>query len=87
MNYNDKLIKIDDVDFADGLFDAHITNTPLDNLFSISGGVPKATNWMIVGDPGVGKCVHPKTLVTIKIDSTGEILTLPIEDIHGLIKK
>ena len=25
------------------------------DCFSIDGGVPKATNWMVVGDPGVGK--------------------------------
>ena len=50
-----KLQKINNVKYEDGLFDAHKTGTPLDGLFSINGGVPKATNWMIVGDPGVGK--------------------------------
>jgi predicted ATP-dependent serine protease len=49
------LTKIDSVNYEEGLFEAHKTNTPLDGLFSITGGVPKATNWMIVGDPGVGK--------------------------------
>lgn len=81
-----RLTKINDVAYAPGLFEAHKTDTPLDGLFSIDGGVPKATNWMVVGDPGVGKCVHPKTLVTIKIDSTGEITTLPIEEVHRLLK-
>ena len=52
---NSRLTKISNVKFAKGLFDAHKTNTPLDGLFSIDGGVPKATNWMVVGDPGVGK--------------------------------
>ena len=52
---NNRLTKISNVKFAKGLFDAHKTNTPLDGLFSIDGGVPKATNWMVVGDPGVGK--------------------------------
>lgn len=50
-----RLTKINDVAYAPGLFEAHKTGTPLDGLFSINGGVPKATNWMIVGDPGVGK--------------------------------
>jgi predicted ATP-dependent serine protease len=81
------LTKIHNVNYEEGLFEAHKTNTPLDGLFSIAGGVPKATNWMIVGDPGVGKCVVGSTLVTIRVDSTGEIKTLPIEQLHNLLVK
>lgn len=47
--------KINKTKFAKGLFQEHKTDTPLDGLFSIGGGVPKATNYMVVGDPGVGK--------------------------------
>jgi DNA repair protein RadA/Sms len=50
-----RLQTINSTKFEEGLFDEHKTNTPLDGLFSINGGVPKATNYMIVGDPGVGK--------------------------------
>ncbi len=50
-----RLTQISKVNYDEGLFDAHKTGTPLDGLFSIDGGVPKATNWMVVGDPGVGK--------------------------------
>ena len=50
-----RLTQISNVKYEKGLFEAHKTNTPLDGLFSIDGGVPKATNWMVVGDPGVGK--------------------------------
>lgn len=50
-----RLTKINDVQYEDGLFEAHKTGTHLDGLFSIDGGVPKATNWMITGSPGVGK--------------------------------
>ena len=52
---NSRLTQISKVKYEKGLFEAHKTNTPLDGLFSIDGGVPKATNWMVVGDPGVGK--------------------------------
>jgi len=52
---NSRLTQISNVKYEKGLFEAHKTNTPLDGLFSIDGGVPKATNWMVVGDPGVGK--------------------------------
>lgn len=80
--------KINNVEYDANLFIPHKTDTALDPLFSIKdgGGIPKATNYMIQGDPGVGKCVHPETLVTIRIDSTGEILTLPIKEIHDMIK-
>ena len=47
--------KINKTKFAKGLFQEHKTDTPLDGMFSIGGGVPKATNYMVVGDPGVGK--------------------------------
>ena len=52
-----ELIQICNVKYTESLFDAFLTNTPLDKLFSVkdNGGIPKATNWMIVGDPGVGK--------------------------------
>ena len=55
MKLGSHLTKINTVSYEDGLFDAHKTGTHLDGLFSIDGGVPKATNWMVVGDPGVGK--------------------------------
>ena len=50
-----RIQKINKTKFAKGLFEEHKTDTPLDTMFSIGGGVPKATNYMIVGDPGVGK--------------------------------
>ena len=60
-----RLTQISNVKYEKGLFKAHKTNTPLDGLFSIDGGVPKATNWMVVGDPGVGKSSvrHAKRMI------------------------
>lgn len=62
-----RLTQINSVQYAPGLFEAHKTGTPLDGLFSIDGGVPKATNWMVVGDPGVGK-----STVTLDIISNAQ---------------
>jgi DNA repair protein RadA/Sms len=31
------------------------TGRAIDQLFTLEGGLPKATNYMVVGDPGVGK--------------------------------
>lgn len=49
------LVKINDVKYDKELFVAWSCNSALDEVFSIAGGIPKATNWMVVGDPGVGK--------------------------------
>jgi predicted ATP-dependent serine protease len=49
------LVQINKVSYDPNLFDAHMTGTHIDRIFSIKGGIPKATNWMVVGDPGVGK--------------------------------
>ena len=45
-----RLQQINTTKFEDGLFEEHKTDTPLDGLFSIGGGVPKATNYMVVGN-------------------------------------
>lgn len=60
-------VKIDDVNYADELFIPHKTDTPLDPLFTVDGGIPKATNWMVVGDGGVGK-----STVTLDIASNAQ---------------
>lgn len=49
------LVQINKVDYDQELFEVHKTDTPIDGMFSITQGIPKATNWMVVGDPGVGK--------------------------------
>jgi len=50
-----KLVRINDLNYDPSLFDTWETGTHIDTMFSIKGGLPKATNWMVTGDPGVGK--------------------------------
>ena len=76
---NNRLTKISNVKFAKGLFDAHKTNTPLDGLFSIDGGVPKATNWMVVGDPGVGKSTVTLDIIANAKKSGSKVLFISAE--------
>ena len=76
---NNRLTKISNVKFAKGLFDAHKTNTPLDGLFSIDGGVPKATNWMVVGDPGVGKSTVTLDIIANAERSGSKVLFISAE--------
>ena len=76
---NSKLTQISKVKYAKGLFEAHKTNTPLDGLFSIDGGVPKATNWMVVGDPGVGKSTVTLDIIANAKKSGSKVLFISAE--------
>lgn len=44
-----------DVSFDTKLFDTLQCGTPLDDLLSSHVGLPRGVNYMIIGDPGVGK--------------------------------
>jgi predicted ATP-dependent serine protease len=50
-----ELVRMCDQKFDPSLFEPMSTGKPIDSVFSSIGGIPKATNYMIVGDPGVGK--------------------------------
>lgn len=50
-----EIIKIRDVRFDPGLFVNYRSGTVLDNLLCSYQGLPKGVNYMIIGDPGVGK--------------------------------
>ena len=48
-------VKMRDVRFNNELFSNYLTRTILDNLLCSYRGLPKGVNYMIIGDPGVGK--------------------------------
>ena len=50
-----KIVKMRDVKFDKSLFVNFTTGTVLDNLLCSYKGLPKGVNYMIIGDPGVGK--------------------------------
>lgn len=50
-----KIVKMRDVKFDKSLFVNFTTGTVLDNLLCSYQGLPKGVNYMIIGDPGVGK--------------------------------
>jgi len=50
-----RTVKIDEISYHPDLFIPIKTHSPLDYIWTIDGGVPKATNWFMFGDPGVGK--------------------------------
>jgi DNA repair protein RadA/Sms len=50
-----KTVRMIDISFDPSLFVTMKTGKPIDNLLSSDGGFPRSTNFMLVGDPGVGK--------------------------------
>ena len=47
-------VKMEDLTFDPKLFEPIKTGKAIDTLLSTDGGFPRATNFMMVGDPGVG---------------------------------
>ena len=86
-----RLTQISNVKYEKGLFEAHKTNTPLDGLFSIDGGVPKATNWMVVGDPGVGKSTVTLDIIANAKKTGSKVLFISAEmnqvDLYLYVKR
>lgn len=50
-----QIIRMKDIHFESSVFKTFMTGTPLDYLLSSDGGIPKGVNYMVIGDPGVGK--------------------------------
>ena len=50
-----ELVKMSQQKFSPELFIPMKTDKPVDYLFTEDGGIPKACNFMVVGDPGIGK--------------------------------
>jgi DNA repair protein RadA/Sms len=63
----------------------------LDGLFSIDGGVPKATNWMVVGDPGVGKSTVTLDIIANAKKTGSKVLFISAEmnqvDLYLYVKR
>jgi len=49
------IVQLGDVNFDKRIFETMRTGKHIDKLFSNAGGLPRATNYIVIGDPGVGK--------------------------------
>lgn len=49
------VVKMKDIQFEKGLFENWMTGKIMDELLCSYKGLPKAVNYMVIGDPGVGK--------------------------------
>ena len=48
-------VRMCDLRFDSALFENYLTGTVLDQLLCSYSGLPKGVNYMVIGDPGVGK--------------------------------
>ena len=90
---NIELIQIDDLHYDEAMFIPMKTGHPIDYMFSSEGGIYPATNYLIVGDPGIGKSTQTLDLLA-KIkenDPNRKILFISGEmnqiDMFGYVKR
>lgn len=72
-------VRINSLNYDPSLFTTWQTGTHVDSLFSAKGGVPKATNWMIAGDPGVGKSTVTLDILANCQRAGGKVLFISAE--------
>ena len=63
------IVQMRDQKFDKDLFVPMATGREIDFLFSLEGGINKATNYLVVGDPGVGKS-------TVTLDIVADLVNL-----------
>jgi predicted ATP-dependent serine protease len=73
------LVQINQVQYDGELFKEFKTGTAIDGLFSIKGGIPRATNWMLIGDPGVGKSTVALDILSDVKAAGGRVLFISAE--------
>lgn len=70
---NLKTVKLKDVHFDDSLFIPLKSKSPIDYCFSKEGGIMPGTNYIVVGDPGVGKSsVTIEHAACVQIENPGK---------------
>ena len=87
------LVEVADLKYDPSIFVPMKTNEPIDYMFSSEGGIYPATNYMIIGDPGIGKSTQTLDLIA-KIrqnDPTKKILFISGEmndiDMFGYVQR
>ena len=87
------LVEVSDLKYDEAIFKPMKTHDPIDFMFSSEGGIYPATNYMVIGDPGIGKSTQTLDLLAkIKAnDPTKKILFISGEmndiDMFGYVKR
>jgi predicted ATP-dependent serine protease len=87
------LIQIADLKYDESIFRPMKTGDPIDYMFSSDGGIFPATNYMVIGDPGIGKSTQTLDLLAKikRFDSKKKVLFISGEmnqiDMYGYVKR
>lgn len=87
------LVKISDIHYDDRIFKPMLTHQPIDYMFSSEGGIMPATNYMVIGDPGIGKSTQTLDMLAQiqKHDPEKKVLFISGEmnqiDMFGYVKR
>ena len=87
------LIRIADLQYDDAIFIPMKTGDAIDYMFSTEGGIYPATNYMVIGDPGIGKSTQTLDILAkvTKKDPTKKVLFISGEmnqiDMFGYVKR
>jgi len=87
------LVKVGDIKYDPSIFIPMKTGDSIDYMFSTEGGIYPATNYLLVGDPGIGKSTQGLDMLAKikKTDPTRKILFISGEmnqiDMYGYVQR
>ena len=90
---NIELIQIADLNYDEAIFNPMKTGKAIDYMFSSEGGIYPATNYLIIGDPGIGKSTQTLDLLSSvkQKDPNKKVLFISGEmnqiDMFGYVKR
>jgi len=86
-----ELVKMQDQHFSEDLFVPMPTGKAIDTLVTNDGGLPKACNYMVIGDPGVGKSTVTLDMLSDLARAGKKVLFISAEmtriDLWGYVKR
>ena len=86
-----ELVRMSNQEFPDDLFIPMKTGKAVDFLFTNEGGIPKACNFMLIGDPGVGKSTVSLDILSDLALAGYSVLFISAEmtriDLYGYVKR
>lgn len=86
-----ELVQMCNQNFSPDLFIPMRTGKPIDMVFTSEGGVPKACNFMLIGDPGVGKSTVTMDILSDLKQAGYRVLLIQAEmtriDLYGYVQR